>query len=104
MSRGKHGERHIKEITSEKRREWHYKCRYNITIEEYDRLLDLQNGHCALCPMTPEMNGKRLYIDHNHTTKKIRGLLCIHCNALVEVIYSKHPNYSVIQEYLKRGL
>ena len=55
------------------------KRNYNITLEEYDRLLDEQDGVCAICGGI-NSNGRRLSVDHDHDTGKIRGLLCGNCN------------------------
>jgi hypothetical protein len=52
--------------------------KYNITIEEYDIILAKHNGVCAICGNPP--NGRRLAVDHNHTTGEVRGLLCYKCN------------------------
>lgn len=49
-----------------------------VTDEEYARLLAAQDGHCALCPNTPKT--RRLHVDHDHTTGRVRGLLCFRCN------------------------
>ena len=49
---------------------------YGITPEEYDRLFDTQGGKCAICGELP----RRLVVDHNHETGKVRGLLCFKCN------------------------
>ena len=62
------------------------KKRYNITLEKYFELFYLQNGLCAICgkPETTVYKNSclqsRLCIDHDHNTKKIRGLLCSKCN------------------------
>jgi hypothetical protein len=55
--------------------------RYGVTIEEYDALLETQNGVCAICggPLT-RASGKLPHLDHSHNSKKIRGLLCAGCN------------------------
>jgi hypothetical protein len=53
---------------------------YGITLEGYDRLLEGQDNGCAICGKTPEENGQRLAVDHNHDTGKVRGLLCGQCN------------------------
>lgn len=53
---------------------------YNITWEEYARLLREQKGVCGICAQPPEEK-RKLGVDHNHKTKKIRGLLCLKCNA-----------------------
>lgn len=47
---------------------------YNITGEEYDRLLELQGGRCAICWEMPRT--RRLAVDHDHVTGAVRGLLC----------------------------
>lgn len=60
----------------------HVKKRYGLTREQYDALLHLQNGLCAICRRGPEGSGKqRLTVDHDHRTGEVRGLLCNHCNA-----------------------
>ena len=47
---------------------------YDITGEDYDRLLDAQGGRCAICREMPRT--VRLAVDHDHITNKVRGLLC----------------------------
>ncbi len=51
---------------------------YGITLEEYTRLLEAQNGHCAMCLAIP--TERSLAVDHDHITGAIRGLLCLTCN------------------------
>lgn len=55
---------------------------FNITPDEYDLILDFQNGKCAICARPPKP-GKRLAVDHDHKTGFIRGLLCFMCNKRV---------------------
>lgn len=54
---------------------------YGITPEHYLHLLDSQSGKCAICGYKPEPGKRRLAIDHCHTHKHIRGLLCSECNS-----------------------
>lgn len=51
------------------------KFRYGITLNEYVNLLRKQKYKCAICKEI-----KKLVVDHNHKTNKIRGLLCDLCN------------------------
>jgi hypothetical protein len=57
---------------------------YGITREEYERMEIAQNFLCAICGEreTALYKGvlKRLCVDHCHGSKKIRSLLCRHCN------------------------
>lgn len=57
------------------------KYMYGITIEIYDNMVAQQKGLCAIC-LKPPTTGRRkvLYVDHCHTTKKVRELLCHTCN------------------------
>jgi len=55
------------------------KTDYGLTIEQYEELLQYQNGICKICGKV-NPNGLRLCVDHNHITGEIRGLLCINCN------------------------
>lgn len=65
-------------------RKHHLKTKYGITPEQYDALLEAQDGCCAICGQPEAIstwNGQpRLAVDHDHATGEIRGLLCNHCN------------------------
>jgi hypothetical protein len=52
--------------------------KYGIGLGQYDMLLRLQNGTCALCLRPPK--NLPLHVDHDHGTGAIRGLLCHRCN------------------------
>lgn len=49
--------------------------RYGLTQADVDKIFVAQNGVCAICKGT-----KPLCIDHDHKTKRVRGLLCRTCN------------------------
>lgn len=51
--------------------------RYQMTLEQWEQLLESQNGCCAVCLRS----GAELCVDHCHKTNKVRGLLCRKCNA-----------------------
>lgn len=58
--------------------------KYGITEREYWRMVDSQGGVCAVCgcepPDTKHSGGKKLHVDHDHESGRVRGLLCISCN------------------------
>lgn len=55
--------------------------KYGISFDDYQKLLEKQNGKCAICGSNiGDSVGNRLYVDHNHKTGKVRGLLCSNCN------------------------
>lgn len=53
---------------------------YGITEEQYQEILESQGHKCAICGTTDPQHYGRFVIDHCHTTGKVRGLLCNHCN------------------------
>src|ERR1041384_3130226 len=53
--------------------------RYGITHEKYLEFRTAQNGICALC----HKDAKRLVLDHNHETGRLRKFLCDRCNMFV---------------------
>lgn len=61
--------------------------KYEITETDYGAMLAAQNYVCAICkrPERHVVRGatKRLAVDHCHTTGKVRGLLCAHCNQAI---------------------
>ena len=69
----------------EKRITNHYLSKYNITLEEYDKLLEKQDYRCIICGSvgSGRVKYKRLCVDHNHETGQVRGLLCHKCNMAI---------------------
>jgi len=69
-----------------KRRECHLKHQYNLSQEEYEALVNFQKGVCAICgkeetAVDPRYKTvRKMAVDHDHETGKVRGLLCSRCN------------------------
>ena len=61
--------------------------KYGVTLDDYDRMLEEQNGVCKICEGTCHHTQRRetgtLSVDHCHETGLVRGLLCSHCNSLL---------------------
>lgn len=53
---------------------------YNISLDQYNRMLAEQNNKCVICNTMYDQSGKSMAVDHCHTTGAIRGLLCKNCN------------------------
>jgi hypothetical protein len=51
---------------------------YGLTAEAYQIIFDWQGGVCYICH-SPSRS-RRLAVDHDHETGKVRGLLCRRCN------------------------
>ena len=70
--------------------------RRGIEERDYLRMLDGQGGRCAICRQSCR-TGRRLAVDHDHQTGRIRGLLCFRCNTSL----ARYEEYSVqFAEYL----
>jgi len=52
---------------------------FGITIEQYEQVLKLQNGKCAVCGGI-QTKDDELIVDYCYKTLRIRGLLCHNCN------------------------
>jgi hypothetical protein len=55
---------------------------YGATLEEVAALRSKQGGLCAICRCR-----KNLQIDHDNSSKRIRGLLCGECNRALGLFY-----------------
>ncbi len=88
------------------RRLKHSLSRYGLTLDQYDILLESQNGVCKICknPETRKHQSgrvKKLSVDHDHDTMRVRGLLCSRCNAGIGLLGEKSSALFAAAEYLK---
>jgi hypothetical protein len=54
------------------------KSKYGITPNQYEAMVARQGGVCAICKKPPKT--RRLSVDHDHVSKRVRGGCCYHCN------------------------
>lgn len=65
----------------------HIKREHGMSRADYETMLRVQRGRCAICRRLPEEVGqKHLAVDHCHETNRARGLLCRLCNWTIGVI------------------
>ena len=60
-------------------RDAYYQRTYGISADVFDRLLQEQNGCCAICCARPT-DIAQMHLDHDHRNGQLRGLLCFNCN------------------------
>lgn len=85
-------------------RKYYLKCQYGLSLEQFDDLLKVQNYSCKICK-TDERDVYRgsLFVDHCHTTGKIRGLLCHQCNTALGKFRDSETILLSAIEYLKEN-
>lgn len=76
--------------------------KYGLTPEQYDAILSAQGGVCAICKTNWMRGGYRhLDVDHDHTTGKVRGLLCGRCNRGLGYFKDNPQNLAAAIDYLR---
>ena len=82
------------------------KREYGITLADYNAILRSQAHRCAVCRRPETMRTKsgevrRLSVDHDHVTGRVRGLLCHRCNVLVWAFEENHAILGLIDRYVE---
>lgn len=72
------------------------KSKYGMSLEDYDTMVERQNGLCLLCK-----ERHKLVVDHDHQTDQVRGLLCANCNLLLGHARDSVPILLAAIEYLE---
>jgi hypothetical protein len=99
--------KHRDEILTKKRvfyltRRAQLMCRYGVTLEQYEEMLHKQNGVCAICQNPATGYFKHLVIDHDHATRKFRGLLCSKCNRAIGLLRESADMLEQAAKYLRK--
>lgn len=67
---------------------------YGITINQYNEMLENQNGVCKICSGINK-SGRALVVDHNHKTGEVRALLCTGCNVKLAWLEGRRHFYGI---------
>ena len=86
-------------------KELHFKRKYGIDNARFQELLTAQDGKCAMCkmPHEPPNCQTSLDVDHDHSTKRVRGLLCQRCNKGLGLLQDSIAILSAGVEYLRQA-
>lgn len=76
----------------------HLRSTFGLTIEEWNAMLIKQEMKCLLCLRHVSELKQPMCVDHDHDTKKIRGLLCRQCNSALGM-FNDNP-YVLHRAYL----
>ena len=74
---------------------------YGLTLEQKQKLYIFQNGCCGICYSPVEFN--KICVDHDHATKKIRGLLCHKCNLATGLFNNSPGILATAKIYLQKA-
>jgi hypothetical protein len=94
-------------------REEYYRRTYGISMVELEQILSAQDQRCAICrkhwtdcaaaksSRYETIFLQHLYVDHDHETGKVRGLLCNNCNAAIAFLGEDLQRISFVADYLR---
>lgn len=72
---------------------------YKISTEDSIKAYRLiHNGSCMICGQSSEK--RNLHLDHDHKTKKIRGILCVNCNSAIGKLKESPEIFKKALEYI----
>lgn len=70
---------------------------YGLTRNQFEAMLNEQNGECACCG-----NEAELVVDHDHKTGKVRGLLCQPCNKSLGIVSESEVRLLSLVTYIRK--
>ena len=77
-------------------------AQYGLTEQSFADLLYEQGYVCAIC-RSAEWGRRGPHIDHDHTTDKVRGLLCSICNLAIGMLGDDAPSLFRAFDYLRKS-
>lgn len=83
---------------SDKVRDNKRRKKYGLTPEIFNRILFEQGNTCAIC----RLPDRKWNVDHDHTTGKVRAILCNCCNRALGYFKDSTKIVTAAAEYLAR--
>lgn len=87
-----------------KKKHWQLMAKYGMSIEEFDLRKEKQHNLCAICQNPFSENPKYIHVDHDHTSGKVRGILCNHCNSILGLGSENILIFESVIKYLKENV
>ena len=78
------------------------KTNYGITVDQYNEMFQSQEGKCSICRTHQSSLSRRLSVDHDHKTGKVRSLLCNFCNTAIGSFKDSTDLLNRAIEYLQK--
>jgi hypothetical protein len=88
---------------AQNRQRYHERMRmwkYGLTNEQWLSLFEKQGNCCAICK-TKTPNRNQWCTDHDHSTGKVRGILCHHCNRALGLFQDSLSHLASATAYLQ---
>lgn len=97
LQQRKDSHRRNRAVELKKSKSYHLFRLYGITLEDFYRISESQQGRCACCGV----RDKKLVVDHCHKTGKVRALLCQNCNCAAGHLHDDPRRAVLLSRYLK---
>lgn len=89
-------------ITHKKERESaRIKRNHNLSLNEYNIMLEKQNNNCCICGETLKTGSGGRAIDHCHISGRIRGIVCQPCNVTMGLLKENTETLQSMITYLE---
>lgn len=82
-----------------------YNCMraHGITLKQKEEMILNQDNKCLICEIDlRQLNTKKVHVDHDHKTNKIRGILCHYCNTALGFLEEDLEKVYKLAEYVKK--
>lgn len=77
--------------------------KYGLTLVDYETLFTNQQGCCAGCGEAWPHTDRKMHVDHDHQTGKVRGLLCVNCNTTLGLVHDNPARLQGLIDYLRKS-
>lgn len=78
--------------------------RYGLSLDEYHAKFEENGERCAICREAFDIRhpNAKPHIDHDHTSLKVRGMLCGRCNRMIGLANEKPETLRAAGAYIER--
>lgn len=88
--------------TTHKFRTARLKRLYGLSQEDWAEKFEKQKGCCDICGIHQSALKTTLHVDHDHSTKKVRSLLCYSCNQVLGMVKENKNTLNSMIDYLDK--